>query len=227
MNLKNNFKFSDNREFAGAYVITLHGNETSMTLARRCQQSCVNHNIRSFIWPAFDGTDKENVIIPNQNMKSDWVKWIKIPNNKYSTSQIACFFSHVSLWAECATIDQPIIILEHDAICVEGITHHNHYNCIQYLGSKEQTMGSPILTTPPHASIYGGQWRSICRAHAYAIDPPIARNLLSYVIREGMTKTLDMFIRADIFPIVQNGLYFYDERGTSTIQELEDYSEDC
>jgi hypothetical protein len=88
-------------------------------------------------------------------------------------------------------------------------------------------MGSPILTTPPHASIYGGQWRSICRAHAYAIDPPIARNLLSYVIREGMTKTLDMFIRADIFPIVQNGLYFYDERGTSTIQELEDYSEDC
>ena len=67
----------------------------------------------------------------------------------------------------------------------------------------------------------------ICRAHAYAIDPPVARNLLSYAIREGITKTLDVFMRCDIFSIVQDGFYAYDERGISTIEELENYTEDC
>jgi hypothetical protein len=67
----------------------------------------------------------------------------------------------------------------------------------------------------------------MCRAHAYAIDPPIARNLLSTAIREGMTKTLDVFIRCDIFAIVQDGMYAYDERGISTIQDKENYSEDA
>ena len=41
-----------------------------------------------------------------------------------------------------------------------------------------------------------------------------------------MTKTLDVIMRADIFPIVQDGLYAYDQPGISTIDEKEHYSVD-
>lgn len=221
-----NLKFNDNREIESAYIITLRDNKNSIDLSLRCAESCKKVNQKSKHWIAIDGTDGKTVKIPSEFNGCDYLKWIKYPNDKYSTSQIACFLSHYLLWAHCATIDQPIIILEHDAIMVQPLYHHKFYNCIQYLGSHEQYNGADILSIPPHGSIYNGQWRFICRAHAYAIDPPVARNLLSYVIKEGMTKTLDVIMRADIFPIVQDGLYAYDQPGISTIDEKEDYSVD-
>ena len=42
-----------------------------------------------------------------------------------------------------------------------------------------------------------------------------------------MTKTLDVFIRCDIFAIVQDDMYAYDERGISTIEDKQNYTEDC
>lgn len=228
MILNSSLLFSDNRKIESAYIITLKDNEESEKLATRCIQSCESVNQSFKLWQAFDGTNKNNVIVPPHLENESYLKWIKQPNNKYSTSQIGVFFSHLSLWSHCAAIDQPIIILEHDAIMVKKLEQHNFYNCIQYLGNKEYYDRQLIpIGLPPHGSIYNGHWRFLCRAHAYAIDPPIARNLLSYAIREGMTKTLDVFIRCDIFAIVQDGLYAYDERGISTIEEKENYTEDC
>ena len=227
MNIVESMKFSENREIEKAYIITLFDNDESTQLSNRCAWSCRRNQIPYEQIQGFDGTKNNEIIIP-PGLENQWfIKWLKQPNDKYSSSQIACFFSHFSLWALCATIDKPIIILEHDAICVQNIKFHKFYNCIQYLGSKEQYNGAEVCSIPPHASIYNGHWRSICRAHAYLIDSPVARNLLSYAIREGMTKTLDIFIRCDIFSIVQDGIYFYDERGTSTIEEKENYSEDA
>lgn len=226
MNLNQSMKFSDNRSIDAAYIIAIKGNENSETLAKRCLDSCVNTNMLVKLWPAFDGTAGD-IIVPEHLQNQQYVSWLKKPNDRYSNSQIACFFSHYSLWAHCAAIDKPIVILEHDAVMTQALTTHDYYNCIQFLGCREQVNGAEIYSIPPHGSIYNGHWRFLCRAHAYAIDPPVARNLLSYAIREGMTKTLDVFIRCDIFAIVQNGIYAYDLPGTSTINELEDYSQDC
>lgn len=227
MILDKTLKFSDNRIIESAYVITIKGNDESEKLALRCLKSCEQVGQTVKLWQAFDGTDRKNIIVPPNLENQSYVKWIKQVNNKYSTSQIAVFFSHLSLWAHCAEINQPIIILEHDAIMIKKLEQHNFFNCVQYLGNKEyyEIQKCPI-GIPPHGSIYDGMWRFILRAHAYAIDPPIARNLLSYAIREGMTKTLDVFMRCEIFGIVQDGLYAYDERGISTIEEKENYTED-
>jgi hypothetical protein len=228
MILKDSLLFSDNRQVESAYVITLPGNSISEELSRRCVNSCNNVGQPVKVWEAFDGTNKKDVLVPFFLENQEYLRWIKQPNDKYSTSQIATFFSHLSLWSHCATIDRPIIILEHDAIMIKALKQHNFYNCIQYLGNKEYYDQNKVpIGLPPHGSIYSGHWRFICRAHAYAIDPPIARNLLSYAIREGMTKTLDVFIRCDIFAIVQDDMYAYDERGISTIEEKENYTEDC
>lgn len=228
MILKDSLLFSDNRVIESAYVITILNNNESEKLSSRCVDSCKKINQQVKLWQAFDGTNGKDVIIPPHLENQSYIKWIKQTNNKYSTSQIAVFFSHLSLWAHCAEINQPIIILEHDCIMLKKLEYHNFYNCILYLGNKEYFLsGKCPVGLPPHGSIYGGMWRFICRAHAYAIDPPIARNLLSYAIREGITKTLDVFMRCEIFAIVQDGFYAYDERGISTIQEKENYTEDC
>jgi hypothetical protein len=65
------------------------------------------------------------------------------------------------------------------------------------------------MPTPPHAS-EGPNYHFICRAHAYAIDPAVAKNLLSHVIKYGIAVPLDILIRADIFPIHQMGVYATD-----------------
>lgn len=226
MNIQNTFLNSYNRDIESAYIITLKNNHISERLAKRCAESCMKVEMPFKLWQAFDGTG-DDVVVPENLKNQDYLTWLKRPNDRYSNSQLGVFYSHFSLWAHCATIDQPIIILEHDAIMLNALKHHGFYNCIQYLGSAEQVAGSPVYSIPPHGSIYNGNWRFICRAHAYAIDPPVARNLLSYAIREGITKTLDVFIRCDIFPIIQNGLYAYDLKDISTIQEKEDYTMDA
>ena len=227
MILKDSLLFSDNRQIESAYIIAVKGHPESEKLALRCLQSCIEVNMPVKVWQAFDGTQDHIVVPPSLENQTYW-SWIKQPNDKYSKSQLACFFSHLSLWAHCAAIDKPIVILEHDAIMVKKLQQHNYYNCIQYLGNKEYYEKQIIpIGLPPHGSIYNGHWRFICRAHAYAIDPPIARNLLSYAIREGITKTLDVFIRCDIFAIIQDDTYAYDKRGISTIDDKENYTEDC
>jgi hypothetical protein len=95
---------------------------------------------------------------------------------------------------------------------------HAVFNSIAYLGGNEQVnLGWKVLPTPPHAS-EGPNYHFICRAHAYAIDPAVAKNLLAHVIKYGICAPLDILIRSDVFPIHQMGVYAYDVRdGETTI----------
>ena len=225
--LNQSLKFSDDRKIDGAYIITVKGHPESEKLASRCAESCTEVDMPVVFWEAFDGTSGE-LKVPEHLKHQQYIYWLKKPNDRYSDSQLGVFLSHYSLWAHCAAINKPIIIFEHDAIMVQKLEFHNFYNCIQFLGSKEQQVAGRVpVGLPPHGTIYNGHWRFICRAHAYAIYPAVTLNLLSYAIKEGITKTLDVFMRCDIFSIIQDGFYAYDERGISTINELEDYSKDC
>ena len=137
-------------------------------------------------------------------------------------TQIACFLSHYSLWCMCLDKDRPIVILEHDAIMTKQYLRHNYLNNIVYLGGQEQIEGTLRCndTIPPHASDHKGLDRFICRAHAYAIDPPMAKNLVAYSIHHGIITTADAIMRCDMFGIVQDGVYAYENpHGLSTITE--------
>jgi GR25 family glycosyltransferase involved in LPS biosynthesis len=136
-------------------------------------------------------------------------------NQWLTPSEVACFLSHVSVWAKCVELDKPIIVLEHDAIVIKPYKTHKAYNCIAYLGCKYQ------LERNDTRMIYGQlnpNYRFMYCAHAYAIDPYVAKNMLSQVIKYGITTSLDAFIRGDIFSILQDDIYAYDEGPVSTIQ---------
>ena len=197
-----------------AYIITLKGNATSERLSARCQSSCIKAEQPFHIWDAFDGTRGE-ILYPGHAEHQDHYRFLKRMNDKLTVTEVATILSHYSLWAHCVSIDIPIVVLEHDAIMIQKYIWHDGWNQINYLGNYSQLeTGWP--TFPPHSAATKN-YKFICRAHAYAIDPAVARQLVSHVIRFGLSAPADMLIRADIFPIVQTGFYAFDAPDETTI----------
>jgi GR25 family glycosyltransferase involved in LPS biosynthesis len=194
-----------------AYIITVRGNSNSERYSARCQQSCQDVGMPFKIWDAYNGTGQDNQIIAPNHLKNDSVmNMLKITDHYMTRGEVACALSHISLWVHCAVIDKPIVILEHDAIMCKKFEVVDNYNTIIYLGGNEwKNQGWNIYPIPPHAS-EGPNYLFICRAHAYAIDPAMAKNLISYVIKNGIVAPLDIMLRADLFNISHKGLYAYD-----------------
>ena len=213
----------------GTYIISIQGNKVSEQLTQQCLASCEKvgqPNVNVF--PAFDATGSKvkvqqhdlglpvgelgSIKVPEFLQGQAFLNFLRLKRCDLLMTQIACFLSHYSLWCMCLDKDRPIVILEHDAVMVKPFLRHNYLNNIVYLGGSEQIHGSlrDTDTIPPHASDHQGLDRFICRAHAYSIDPIMAKNLVSYAIHHGIITTADAMIRYDMFGIVQNGVYAYD-----------------
>ena len=223
----------------GTYIISIRGNKVSEQLTQQCLDSCEKvgqPNVNVF--PAFDATESKvkvqehdlglpvgelgSIKVPEFLQGQAFLNFLRLKRCDLLMTQIACFLSHYSLWCMCLDKDMPIVILEHDAVMVKPFLRHNYLNNIVYLGGSEQKAGSlrDTDTIPPHASDQQGLDRFICRAHAYSIDPIMAKNLVSYAIHHGIITTADAMMRYDMFGIVQNGVYAYDnphDQSTITI----------
>lgn len=192
-----------------AYIIRVSGNAKSETLAKRCADSCDAVGQRWSYWDAYDGYSRR-IKQPDHSRNNPVMHMLKVTDHYLTRGEVACALSHISLWSLCAAQDKPIVILEHDAVMTQAYTNHSIFNAICYLGGNEQqNLGWAVMPTPPHAS-EGPNYHFICRAHAYAIDPAVARNLVSHAIKFGICAPLDIMVRADIFNIYQAGVYAYD-----------------
>ena len=198
-----------------SYIITVKNHHVSETLSKRCQNSCERIGQPYKVWDAFDGTSGE-IIYPDKLKDQDHFRFLKLMNDRMTVTEIAAVLSHYSLWCECVKIDRPIVILEHDAIMVSPYLSHDAFNQIVYLGNLEQYQMGMWPSFPPH-SVANKNYKFICRAHAYAIDPASARQLVSHLIKFGISAPADMLIRTDIFPIVQTGFYAFDAPDETTI----------
>jgi hypothetical protein len=203
-----NLFFSYDLTPSKAYIIRVQGHEVSEARALHCAKSCEEVGQLYQYWEAYDGTG-EGIQEPDHH--NAIMDCIRVTDHYLTRGEVACALSHISLWAKCVVDDKPLVVLEHDSIMTQPYTQHAVYNSICYLGSHEQVkQGWQVLPTPPHAS-EGPNYHFICRAHAYAIDPAVAKNMLAYVIKYGINGSLDMMLRADIFPIHQMGLYAYND----------------
>ena len=227
-------------DIEGTYIISIQGNKVSEQLTQQCLASCEKvgqPNVNVF--PAFDATGSKvkvqkhdlgkpigelgTIKVPEFLEGQAFLNFLRLKRSDLLMTQIACFLSHYSLWCMCLDKDMPIVILEHDAVMVKQYLRHNYLNNIVYLGGCEQLEGGTLHandTIPPHATDHQGLDRFICRAHAYSIDPIMAKNLVSYAINHGIITTADAIMRYDMFGIVQNGVYAYENpHGVSTITE--------
>lgn len=196
-----------------AYIIRVKGHEASEARALRCAESCKQVGQAYEYWDAYDGIG-EGIKAPSHH--NPIMDCIKLTDHYLTRGEVACALSHISLWAKCVLDQKPLVVLEHDAVMLQKYESHALYNSICYLGSHEQyRLGWKVIPTPPHAS-EGPNYHFLCRAHAYAIDPAVAKNMLAHVIKYGICSSLDMMLRADIFPIHQMGIFAYDVRGEET-----------
>jgi GR25 family glycosyltransferase involved in LPS biosynthesis len=190
-----------------AYIIRVVGHAASEEKAARCAVSCEKAGQPYEFWDAYDGTG-EGIKQPNHH--NAIMDCLKVTDHYMTRGEVACALSHISLWAKCVVEDKPLVILEHDSVVVQPYTQHAVFNSICYLGAHEQVkLGWQVSATPPHAT-EGPNYHFICRAHAYAIDPAVAKNMLAHVIKMGICAPLDIMLRADIFPIHQMGVYAYN-----------------
>lgn len=207
--------FSYDMEVEKAYIIRINGHELSERKADECLKSCQSIGMRVQLWDAYNGTGNE-IIAPEHLKEHPTMRMIKVIDHYLVKSEIACALSHISLWAKCVEQDKPIVILEHDAVMIAPYKTHQVYNSICYLGCTEQVKrGWKVLSTPVHGSD-GPNFHFILRAHAYAVDPAVAKNMLAYVLQHGICGPLDRLLRADIFPIHQMGLVAFDNHENLT-----------
>lgn len=199
-----------------AYIITVKNHPVSERMSARCQESCVSVGQPYVVWDAFDGTDGKEIYYPDHAKDQDHYRFLKLMNDRLTIGERAAVLSHYSLWAHCVALDVPIVVLEHDSIMVRPYKAHDGFNQINYLGNQQQYEQGKWPSFPPHSAA-NTNWKFICRAHAYAIDPAVARSLISHLIKFGISAPADMLIRADIFPIVQTGFYAFDAPGETTI----------
>lgn len=193
-----------------AYIITIKGNELSEKYSKVCQESCKRVDMPYKVWDAYDGTGTE-IIEPEHSKGDSVMEMIKVTNHFLTKAEVACVLSHLSLWVHCAKIDKPIVILEHDAYVLKKISHLDSFNSIVFLGGIEWAEQNwKILPIPPHAS-KGPNYHFICRAHAYAIDPYVAKNLIAHMIQLGIHTSADCIMRSDLFNVTHQGLYAYDK----------------
>lgn len=202
--------YSYDRKIENSYIITIKNNENSERLSKRCQESFESVGQKYTIWDAYDGLS--DVIVPPEHSKnSDFMQMLKVTDHYLTRGEVACALSHISLWVHCVKIDKPIAIFEHDAILLRKIESHDFFNSILFLGSAEWVEKNwPLIPIPPHGTD-GHNKHFICRAHAYVIDPQIAKNLLSHVLKMGICDPLDIMLRADLFNICHRGVFAYDK----------------
>lgn len=198
-------------QIESAYIITVKGDVNSEKYSLNCQKSCEAVGMPYKVWDAYNGIGTPGVITAPDHMKNDsFMNMLKITDHYLTRGEVACALSHISLWVHCALIDKPIVILEHDAYMIRKLEVKDSYNSIVYLGGQEWVNDNwKVYPIPPHAS-EGKNVLFICRAHAYCIDPVVAKNMLSYVLQHGICDPLDIMLKADIFNITHQGIYASD-----------------
>ena len=101
-----------------AYVITIEGNEYSERAAQRCIDSA---NIPVEIRKAVDAEEAPYAL---QELGIKWTWGAGYNGMKHkpyggnNDARIGCFLSHYLLWYRCSLMDEPMLILEHDAVFI-------------------------------------------------------------------------------------------------------------
>jgi hypothetical protein len=147
-----------------AYIIANTNQPLSKTLLEETQARLDYFNWDYQIWPAVVG---RNIV------DSDWAALgvCALNRGKFFSQPGAqgCFHSHFTLWQHCRHIDQPIVVLEHDALCQAPFPLDlNLEHCVWKLYTATSTKNNDIT----------GQWSR--GSWAYTLTPTQALDLIVF-----------------------------------------------
>ena len=104
-----------------AFCITLYGHPYSETVAERCVRTA--RDIGKIEVEYFEAVSRRYAleVLSNYGLRWTWGDNRVLQHHPYGGSletRVGCAMSHFLLWDKCAQLDEPILILEHDAVFV-------------------------------------------------------------------------------------------------------------
>jgi len=100
-----------------AYVITIQDHDQSMQASRRCIESAKKYGIDVDVFPGYTPENNPGAIAAIKGIPTEKFKEIY---SRYDRC-LAAFLSHHQLWEDCVEANEDFLILEHDAVFVNGI----------------------------------------------------------------------------------------------------------
>ena len=230
-----------------AFIITMINDHSSTVAARKCMQSIRNteSKLDTYIQSATTPVDLKFQLKEVGLSLSDWSypkspaetridlkTGLKITGYRAIdyTKVVSCFVSHIRLWRLCIDINQPIMILEHDALFTrkfrfdeirdhftggvlglnapQGATRKPHLYHDQVVKQNK----SPVVDAPWIDSKEIPQ--GIAGNSAYIIKPEAAEQLSNKVLDNGMWPN-DALMCKQLFPWLQQAYPYY-----TTVQGL-------
>lgn len=169
-----------------AFVIAIKGHPVSESQL----QSCIN-SAKEFNWnvEVFWGINGKTITQETWTTEKLVPRFDKPTMGKPGVQ--GCFLSHYTLWKKCIELNEPIIILEHDAIIQQPwetldltnsiIKLHRHY-------SEKNIRSDPD----------SGFWSK--SGHAYCLAPIHAKTLIEFVKRVGAYE-VDIVMGTKVIPV--------------------------
>jgi GR25 family glycosyltransferase involved in LPS biosynthesis len=198
-----------------SYVIAITSLQDSVNIAQRCIESGRKYGINSIeIFQAITPHDD-----PENICKTEGIIYECFKNNKYSRylNTISCFLSHYFLWKKVKEIDEPILILEHDAVFTREFDTSIKFDKLLSIGhpsygkfKRPTRAGVNLLTSKPY----------LPGAHAYILNPNGADIILEYA--KTVAEPTDIFLSKKNFPWIQEYYpWVVEVKDTfSTVQEI-------
>lgn len=191
------------------FVIALKDHPVSESQLQDCLHSAVQHNWKVEVFWGVNGNT-----ITDDCWKVENISTVRIDKPTMSRPGVqGCFLSHWKLWNKCVEINEPIIILEHDALIMKKwdplelsnsiIKLHRHY------------AGKKIKY-----DIDSGFWSK--SGHAYCLSPEHASKLIKFVRNVGAFE-VDILMGSKVVPVTHIKPSWVERQNTfSTTNNLGD-----
>ena len=176
------------------FIIAITHNKDSMRSARQAVDSAKHVGYKSpiDIFPAVTPETGWKHILPFENTFDDYPK----PENVG-----ACFASHYLLWERCIRLNEPILILEHDAIFRENIPNVDFDMCINF-GRPSYIRPKYMVYEEPKDGVQPLVQKNFLGHHAYAIKPEAAKIFVEDCKHRTLSPN-DLWMDRDIYPWLQ------------------------
>lgn len=125
-----------------AFVIAILSLPESVASAWRCIDSASQFGLKVTIWPATTPAGRPWDVFYRRGWNP-----VSFEQNRYSRPEpcMACFCSHASLWDHCVISNEPVLVLEHDAVQVAPLPYIP--NWMEACNLSKPSYGR--FTTPP------------------------------------------------------------------------------
>lgn len=178
-----------------SYIITMLNHKKSVQSTKRCIESAKQFGYYPKVFKAITPEDKPLEILKKYNMPLHKFK----ANAKYSKLEpsICCFLSHYELWKICVENNQPILVLEHDAIFKSKLPENLIFQKLVNLGKPSYGQYN-VPNKEGMYDLFSKNGGYLPGTHAYIVSPDAAKSLINHSVVGANTP--DLYMNKSNFP---------------------------